>query len=107
FALGSARNHCRYTWRARGLDGGAGAPHQERRMRSRGPANYRADPYTSRTSGSLARSPAERLEPTRPPARPRRRRMEGDVRRTSPALRIVSGIFTFILLLMLLAGGVA
>ena len=76
-------------------------------MRSRGPANYRADPYTSRTSGSLARSPAERLEPTRPPARPRRRRMEGEVRYSSPALRIVSGLFTFILLLMLLAGGVA
>ena len=76
-------------------------------MRSRGPANHRADPYTSRTSGSLARSPAERLEPTRPPTRPRRLRLEGEVRHSNPALRVVSGLFTLVLLLMLLAGGIA
>jgi UPF0755 protein len=76
-------------------------------MRSRGPANHREDTYSPRTSGTLARSPAERLEPTRPPARPRRRRLEGEVRHSSPTLRVLSGLFTFFLLLMLLAGGTA
>ena len=77
-------------------------------MRSRGPANHRADPYFSRTSGSLARSPAERLEPTRPPARPRRRRLEGgESRRASPVFKVLSGLFTFVLLIMLAAGGAA
>jgi UPF0755 protein len=76
-------------------------------MRSRGPANHPADPYFSRTSGSLARSPAERLEPTRPPARPRRRRLEGEARSTSPVFRVLSGLFTFVLLIMLAAGGAA
>ena len=43
-------------------------------MRNRQPADQRMDPYVSRTGGTLARSPSERLEPTRPPARPRRRK---------------------------------
>jgi UPF0755 protein len=76
-------------------------------MRNRQPADQRADPYFSRTSGSLGRSPAERLEPTRPPTRPRRSRMERQPRRVSPFLRVVSGLFTFALLMMLLVGGIA
>jgi peptidoglycan lytic transglycosylase G len=76
-------------------------------MTGRGPANHRADPYFSRTSGPLVRSPAERLEPTRPPARPRHRRLDSGPRRMNPALRVVSGVFTFILLMMLLVGGIA
>ncbi len=58
----------------------------------------------------VARSPAERLEPTRPPTRPRRRRLGGqerEPRRSSPLLRVLNGLFTLALLLMLLVGGVA
>ncbi len=79
-------------------------------MRNRQPADQRADPVTSRTAGAVARSPAERLEPTRPPTRPRRRRLgrlEREPRRSSPILRILNGLFTLALLLMLLVGGVA
>lgn len=76
-------------------------------MRNRQPADQRADPAFSRTQPPLARSPAERLEPTRPPVRPRRRRLDGEQRRASPLLRALSAVFTFTLLLMLLVGGVA
>jgi len=76
-------------------------------MRNRQPADQRADPYFSRTSGSAPRSPAERLEPTRPTARPRRSRSHKEARRISPLLRVVSGLFTFALLVMLLVGGIA
>ena len=76
-------------------------------MSNRQPADQRMDPAFSRTSPPLARSPAERLEPTRPPARPRRRRLDREQRRASPLLRVLSGLFTFVLLLMLLVGGVA
>ena len=71
-------------------------------MRNRPPADQRADSYFGRTSRSLARSPAERLEPTRP-TRPRRR--QDAPRRLHPLLRTVSGLLTFVLLLLLLFGG--
>jgi UPF0755 protein len=64
----------------------------------------------SRTSGAVARSPAERLEPTRPPTRPRRRSLRGQERepkRSSPLLRLLNGLLTLALLLMLLVGGLA
>jgi UPF0755 protein len=73
-------------------------------MRNRPPADQRAASHFGRTSGSLARSPAERLEPTRPP-RPRQRREAP--RRLHPLLRTVSGLLTFVLLLLLLFGGLA
>jgi UPF0755 protein len=73
-------------------------------MRNRPPADQRADSYFGRTSGSLARSPAERLEPTRP-SRPRPR--QDAPRRLHPLLRTVSGLLTFVLLLLLLFGGLA
>ena len=76
-------------------------------MRNRQPAEQGMDAVFSRTGGAVARSPAERLEPTRPPTRPRRRRLDGEQRRASPLLRVLSGLFTFVLLLMLLVGGVA
>jgi len=76
-------------------------------MRGRGPANQRVDPHFRRTSRTLARSPAERLEPTRPPTRPRRRRLAAEVRDASPAWRVLSGVFTLALLIMLLVGGLA
>ncbi len=75
-------------------------------MRNRQPADPRGDPYTSRT-GAVARSPAERLEPTRPTARRRHTRTEREARRVSPLLRVVSGLFTFVLLIMLMVGGLA
>src|SRR5262245_55720647 len=77
----------------------------ERSMRNRQPADQRADCYVGSTSGPLARSPAARLEPTRPPLRPRYSHDERDPRRPRPLLRIISGLFTFSLLLMLLLGG--
>jgi len=55
----------------------------------------------------MARSPSERLEPTRPPARPRRRKDSKEPRRTSPFLRSLNGLLTFILLLMLGVGAAA
>jgi peptidoglycan lytic transglycosylase G len=76
-------------------------------MRNRQPADQRLDPYVSRTGGTMARSPSERLEPTRPPARPRRRRDDRTPRRASPFVRFVNGLLTFILLLMLLVGAAA
>jgi peptidoglycan lytic transglycosylase G len=79
-------------------------------MRNRQPADQRENTGFSRTGPPLARSPAERLEPTRPPTRPRRSRRargEREPRRSSPLLRILSGILTSVLLLMLLAGGIA
>ena len=61
----------------------------------------RADPYST---GRVARSPAERLEPTRPAVRRRRSREPGPSR---PFVRFLSGIFTFLLIMMFVAGGAA
>jgi UPF0755 protein len=56
----------------------------------------------------LPRSPAERLEPTRPATRRLRRRRFGRAPGTSRGLfRIVSGIFTLLVVLMALAGAAA
>ena len=74
-------------------------------MRTRQPADQRMDPYVSRTGGTMARSPSERLEPTRPPARPRRRKDAREPRRASPVVRFLNGLLTFVLLLMLLLVG--
>ena len=77
-------------------------------MRNRQPAGPRRETtYSSRPSGLLARSPSERLEPTRPPARPRRHRDVGEPRRASPLVRFVNGLLTFVLVLMLLMGSAA
>jgi UPF0755 protein len=70
-----------------------------------------ADPhYTSRPTGALARSPSEQLEPTRPLARSRRRgrySRGGVPGRSSGLFRLVSGVFTLLLLLMAVVGGLA
>lgn len=76
-------------------------------MRNRQAAGQRADSHFSRASGAVARSPAERLEPTRPTARRRPSRTEREARRVSPLLRVASGLFTFALLVMLIVGGIA
>ncbi len=76
-------------------------------MRNRQPADQRLDPYVSRTGGTMARSPSERLEPTRPPARPRRRKDDREPRRSRPVLRFLNGLLTFVLLLMLGVGAAA
>jgi UPF0755 protein len=65
--------------------------------------------YTSRTSGALARSPSEKLEPTRPLARSRSRRRYRyrEPGRSSGLFRLVSGVFTLLVLVMAIIGGVA
>ncbi len=59
---------------------------------------------TGRSAGAFARSPAERLEPTRPAFRQRFHREPGPSR---PVVRFLSGLFTLLLIGMLVAGGAA
>ena len=74
-------------------------------MSNRRPAD---PPYTGRSTGALARSPSEQLEPTRPLARSKRRyRYAREPGRSSALFRLVSGVFTVLLLLMGIVGGVA
>src|SRR5262245_40745560 len=77
-------------------------------MSNRRPADPR---YTGRSTGSLARSPSEQLEPTRPLARSRGGNRYGrhgrEPGRSSGLFRLVSGVFTVLLLLMAIIGGVA
>ena len=76
-------------------------------MRNRHPADRHADPRTTRTRGSLARSPAERLEPTRPPARVNRKvRLEEDYK-PRPLLAFMNGLLTVALISMVLLGALA
>lgn len=63
--------------------------------------------YSGRSSGPLARSPAERLEPTRPVARQRRQRFSRERGPARPFVRFISGTFTLVLLVMLLVAAVA
>ena len=73
-------------------------------MSNRRPAD---PPYTGRPTGALARSPSEQLEPTRPLARSKRRyRYAREPGRSSGLFRLVSGVFTVLLLLMAIVGGV-
>ena len=58
---------------------------------------------TSRTAG--ARSPAERLEPGRAPSRPRGIQAREPSRAVAGIVRIISGVFTVLLVAMLLVGG--
>jgi UPF0755 protein len=75
-------------------------------MRNRRPADMQGGLLT-RVSSTLGRSPAERLEPTRPPVRPRRYRPDSEPPRSSGFMRFLGGLFSFLLLLMLILGGVA
>lgn len=63
--------------------------------------------YSGRPTGALARSPAERLEPTRPVTRQRRQRFRREARAPRPFVRFLSGMFTLVLLVMFLAVGSA
>src|SRR5215510_16029376 len=76
-------------------------------MRNRHPADRHADPKTARTRGSLARSPAERLEPTRPPARVNRKVRLEEERKPRPVLAFMNGLLTVTLISMLLLGALA
>ena len=62
--------------------------------------------YSGRSTGSFARSPAERLEPTTsaPASASEFRREPGPSR---PVVRVLSGLLTLVLLVMLLAAGAA
>ena len=75
-------------------------------MSNRRPAE-RTGPALTRTAGSYARSPAERLEPTRPTGRPRRAHLDEEPGSVRPLLRFLNGLLTFVLLLMVLIGAVA
>jgi hypothetical protein len=70
-------------------------------MRNRHPAGQR-DPYLARTGSALARSPSERLEPTRPPTPRRRSHGARRARRARPLLRLVNGLLTFTLVVLIL-----
>jgi UPF0755 protein len=66
--------------------------------------------YTGRATGAPPRSPAERLEPTRPlsrSSRPRRPflRFGHEPGRSSGFFRVISGIFTLLVVCMALVGG--
>jgi len=63
--------------------------------------------YSGRSSGALARSPAERLEPTRPVARQRRQRFSRERGPPRPFARFISGLLTLLLLVMLMAASSA
>src|SRR5262245_39432482 len=76
-------------------------------MRNRHPADRHADPRTTRTRGSLARSPAERLEPTRPPARVNRKVRLEEEHTPRPFLAFMNGLLTVALISMLLLGALA
>jgi len=76
-------------------------------MRNRQPAEQHTEAYFTPGLGSLVRSPAERLEPTRPARFSRRRRSDMEPHGSNPFLRFLNGLFSFVLLLMVLAGGIA
>jgi UPF0755 protein len=66
--------------------------------------------YTGRAAGALPRSPAERLEPTRPLSRSPRggrrpSRFSREPGRSSGFFRVISGIFTLLVVCMALIGG--
>jgi len=73
-------------------------------MSNRRPAE---PPYSGRATGAVPRSPAERLEPTRPAARVRRRRYARTPGASRGLFRVVSGLFTVLLVCMALAGAAA
>ena len=76
-------------------------------MRNRQPADRQADQKTTRTRGSLARSPAERLEPTRPPSRVNRKVRLDEEHKPRPLLAFMNGVLTVALVGMLLVGVLA
>lgn len=75
-------------------------------MVSRRPAGL-GEATSGRGAGTLARSPSERLEPTRPTGGSRRRRPEREPSRPRPLLRLLNGLLTFVLLIMVVVGGLA
>jgi UPF0755 protein len=76
-------------------------------MRNRQPADRRGDPNTTRTRGSPARSPAEQLEPTRPPTRAHRRIRLDEDKKPRPLLTFMNALLTVALIGMLLVGVLA
>jgi UPF0755 protein len=54
--------------------------------------------------GLMPKSPAEALEPTRPPKRPKAMRPRREVRRLGPAMRVLNGAMTFLVVALGLGG---
>lgn len=74
-------------------------------MMSRRPAG---EVTMGRSASAMARSPSERLEPTRPTGGSRRRRPEREPNHgLRPFLRFINGVLTFVLVTMLILGGAA
>lgn len=72
-------------------------------------SNRQPSERTSESSGrkqkSRPRSPSEALEPGRAPARPKRKIKRPQSRRLSGFARFISGLFTLVLAIMVVAGG--
>jgi UPF0755 protein len=67
-----------------------------------------ADPhYTGRPTGNVARSPAERLEPTRRAMQKGRQRFRRERGESRTVVRLLSGLMTLLLLVMVVAAGFA
>ena len=67
--------------------------------------NGRKDQILSRRDNMRPRSPSEALEPARAPSRPKGVRQRKERRAVSGFVRIISGIMTVLLIVMLSAGG--
>ena len=64
------------------------------------PGNRTVRTNYTRPPGVMPRSPAEALEPTRAPSRPKGSRTRREVKRLGPTLRFVNGLLTFCFLLL-------
>lgn len=59
---------------------------------------------TGRSWAALPRSPSERLEPTRPPRAPSRRRLPSEPRHFNPFLKLLNGLLTFAVFVLIVTG---
>ena len=66
----------------------------------------RKSDVTGRTKTATARSPAERLEPARAPSRPRGLEVREPSRLITRTVRVVSGLFTIVLVVMVTMAGI-
>ncbi len=69
------------------------------------PPRERRRTHRTQPPGVMPRSPAEALEPTRAPSRPKGSRTRREVRRLGPTLRFVNALLTFSFLALAVAAG--